>query len=106
MVELGKDSVVYKITNTFSFILTPTSTIFMTSLQTVNLIPIEHYWNRRLKLIRLMIQLNEIQSLQELASWTRPHILWTGTGVVYDTSNCQIIDRRVHGHCNPIQTNR
>lgn len=94
MVELYEDSSVYKISDTLSFILTPTQTMIRTKLQTAYLMPTEHYWNRRLRLIRVMIKLNEIRSLDELASWTRPNIMWTSCSVSYDTSRCKIIDRR------------
>lgn len=41
--------------------------------------PSRHYWNRRLKLIMKLIEVNEIRDLNELAGWTNPGINWVST---------------------------
>lgn len=87
MVKLGIDTKIYQ-NSKLTFILTPTQTMVRTSLQTFYLVPAECYWVRRLKLIRRMIEVNEIRDLNELAGYCGGHIRWTGTGVGYDISNC------------------
>lgn len=62
------------------FILTPEKIIIITPLkQQFYLEPKMPYWKRRLKLIRTMIILNEVRSLNELASFTNPGINWVTT---------------------------
>lgn len=41
--------------------------------------PSRHYWNRRLKLIMRLIEVNEIRDLNELAGWTNAGINWIST---------------------------
>lgn len=53
--------------------------VVMTPTQAFFLEPSRHYWNRRLKLIMKLIEVNEIRDLNELASWTNPGINWVTT---------------------------
>lgn len=53
-----------------TFILLPHKIIVRTSLgQEFYLLPRQHYWRKREKLIGTMIRLGEIRSLDELSSW-------------------------------------
>lgn len=50
-----------------------------TASQAFYLEPSRHYWNRRLKMIMRLIEINEIRDLNELASFTNPGINWVST---------------------------
>ncbi len=78
---------IYKQSN-LTFIVTPQRITVRTSLpQTFFLEPKAHYWKRRIKLIAVMIELNEIRNLNELAEWTRPGVDWVSTRVNYPLEN-------------------
>jgi len=69
---------------TLTFILTPEKVIIMTSLpQTFYLEPKQHYWVRRLNLIRRMIEIDEIRNLEELSEWCSRGIAWIPTSKNY-----------------------
>lgn len=54
--------------------------------------PKVHYWNRRLKLIRTMIELDEIRDLNELASWCASgNIEWVPTSKEYDVYKLEVV---------------
>lgn len=46
-----------------------------------------HQWSRRLQMIRLMLELNKIHTLEDLASWTNPGIEWLSTTQHFDIEN-------------------
>lgn len=81
--------------NYLTFIVTPERIVVKTNLgQQFYLQPKVHYWNRRLKLIRTMIQLNEIRDLNELASWCASgNIAWEPTTKDYaiDTAESVLV---------------
>ena len=63
-----------------TFLITEDRILVQTSLpQTFYLEPTMHYWQRRYNLIRTMISLGEIRSLQELAEWCGVGIAWIST---------------------------
>lgn len=69
-----------------TFIVTPTKVLVKTHLQMFYLEPKLKYWNRRLSLIRAMIELEEIRNLNELASFcANGGITWNVT-----TSSCYV----------------
>lgn len=80
--------------NNLTFILYGKNIIIKTPLQAFYLCSNEcwktAFTNKRMRYIRLMIQLGEIRSLNELAGYTRPGIKWTATGINYDVSECKI----------------
>ena len=60
-----------------TFVLTPERVLVRTTLpQTFCLQPKAHYWKKRLSMIRVMIELNEIRDLNELAEWCGVGIEW------------------------------
>lgn len=70
-----------------TFIVAPKKTIVRTTLgQEFLLSPKLHYFNRRINLIRVMIALNEIRNLNELATWCKPGIEWVPTRASYEQS--------------------
>lgn len=71
---------IYKQGN-LTFIITPQRIVIRTNLgQQFYLQPKVHFWNRRLKLIQAMIELDEIRDLNELASWCASgNIEWATT---------------------------
>lgn len=73
--------------NYLTFIITPERIVVKTPLQSFRLLPKTHYFNRRMKTIALMISLNEIRNLDELAAWCASgNIEWVPTShsnVVY-----------------------
>lgn len=71
-----------------TFILIGDKVIIKTSLgQQFYLLPKAHYWQRRLTLIRYMVSLGEVRSLNELASYTNPGITWEVTSEKYELDN-------------------
>lgn len=71
-----------------TFIVSPQRITVRTSLpQTFYLEPVAHYWRRRERLIGMMIELGEIRTLEELATWTRPGVNWVSTRVNYPLEN-------------------
>lgn len=52
------------------------------------LLPKQHYWLRRIRLIRAMIELNEVRDLNELSSWCGNGIDWVTTSQEY----CKLSD--------------
>jgi hypothetical protein len=71
-----------------TFIVSPQRITVRTSLpQTFFLEPRQHYWKKRVALIAMMIELNEIRTLNELAEWTRPGVDWVSTRVNYPLEN-------------------
>lgn len=72
---VGDIEKVYKQHN-LSFIITPEKIFVRTSLQAFSLEPKAHYWQKRMRLVRIMIELDQIQTLSDLAEWTRPGIEW------------------------------
>jgi hypothetical protein len=73
-----EDLKIYK-NNNLTFILDDEKIVVKTPLQTFFLTPNAHYWNKRMNLIRLMIKLNEIHNLSELATWCNGRVSWTVT---------------------------
>lgn len=64
--------------NKLTFIITEDRIYVKTALQEFFLEPRTHYWNRRTKLIKTMIELGEIRTLNELSSFCGSgNILWT-----------------------------
>ena len=47
------------------------------------LLPKQHYWLRRIRLIRAMIELNEVRNLNELSEWCGNGIDWVTTSQQY-----------------------
>lgn len=76
--------------NSLIFVLLPTIVIVKTNLQTFYLRPLDRRAEKRLKVIRIMMELGEIRNLNELAGWTRPSIIWTSILTPYDISKCKI----------------
>lgn len=77
------------------FILYKNQIIIRTSLNQTFYLVSNFYWTptfffKRMSIIRYMIGLGEIRSLNELASYTRPGIKWESTIVDYDIRNCDI----------------
>lgn len=68
-----------------TFIITPDKIIIVTSIgQQFYLNPKAHYWTRRIKLIKTMIQLGEIRDLNELSTWCASgQIEWVPTSHKY-----------------------
>jgi hypothetical protein len=64
------------IVNNLTFILTPERVLVKTNLQTFYLRPTTQKYKKRMAMIRLMIELNEIRNLEELASWCGTGIHW------------------------------
>jgi len=92
MVELDKTTKIYR-QGKLLFALMPENILVKTTLnQSFFLMPRNHYSNARLNTIRRVIELGEIKDLNELASWTRPNIIWTSTVVQYDITNCTNAD--------------
>lgn len=70
--------------NQLTFILLPEKILIKTSLQMFTLEPKTHYYNRRIALIRAMISLGEIRSLEELSSFCASgQIAWINTSAKY-----------------------
>lgn len=92
MVVVSKDTKVYRI-GRLTFVLLPEMVLVKTPLQAFYLMPTEPRSNKRLRVIRIMIELGEIRNLNELAGWTRPNIIWTSLQTFYDISNCEVIER-------------
>lgn len=80
------------------FILMPQQTVITHNFgspcsQTFYLMPLNYRHNGRVNLIRKLIGLGEIRSLNELAGWTRSDIIWQDMGVTrYNTDSCDIIN--------------
>lgn len=53
--------------------------VVCTASQAFYLEPSRHYYNRRLKMIMRLIEINEIRDLNELASFTNAGINWVST---------------------------
>lgn len=71
-----------------TFIILSDKIIIRTHLgQQFYLAPRTHQWSRRLKVIRVMVELNEIRTLDELANWTNPGIEWLSTSRHFDVEN-------------------
>lgn len=69
-----------------TFIITPNKTLVKTPLQMFFLEPKTHYYNRRLALIRTLIELQEIRSLEELAGFCAGgNVMWTSTNAYVQT---------------------
>ena len=90
---LNEKTQVFKCNN-LTFVLYGKEIIIKTPLQAFYLYSNE-YWkagftNKRMQLIKLMIQIGEIRNLNDLASYTRPGITWTATSINYDTRECDI----------------
>lgn len=62
--------------NNLTFIVTPEKIYVKTSLQTFSLEPKAHQWKKSMHLIRIMIELEQIRNLEELATWTKPGLEW------------------------------
>lgn len=85
------DTKVYKQKN-ISFIITADRIVVRTPLnQAFYLQPRQHYWTRRLKLIRMMVELDEIRDLNELASWSGRGIEWVSTSRKYELENDKVL---------------
>jgi hypothetical protein len=67
-----------------TFTLSPSHIIVRTSLQTFFLLPKQSYWQRRLNVVRAMIQLGEIRDLSDLAAFCGPGIEWRVTALSVD----------------------
>lgn len=68
----------------FAFILTEDKVVVCTNLgQAFYLAYRTHHWKKRLQVIRVMIELDKINSLQDLASWCAPGIEWRSTNFSY-----------------------
>lgn len=71
-----------------TFIVSPQRITVRTSLgQMFYLDPIAHYWRRKERTIALMIEIGEVRSLNELASWCGVGVAWVSTNHKYNTSN-------------------
>ncbi len=86
---MGTETQVYQ-QGQLVFILTNEKVIVKTPMQVFFLSPRRHYWNRRLCLIRTIIELGEIQNLDELASWTGRGIEWVSTQNRYDLPEYEV----------------
>lgn len=75
---LGEHPQIYQ-QNNLTFLVYSKKIVVITSQQAFYLEPSRHYWNRRIQLIMRMIEIDEIRSLNELASWTNPGINWVTT---------------------------
>jgi hypothetical protein len=62
-----------------TFIVTEKRIVVQTRLQCFYLEPKAPYWKRRLNLIRLMIQLDKIEDLNQLAEFCGPGVAWVIT---------------------------
>lgn len=63
--------------NNLTFILTPEKIYIQTKHQCFYLEARTHYWERRLLLIRTLVQLNEIRSLEELSAYCAGgNVIW------------------------------
>ena len=70
--------------NRLTFIITPNKTLVKTPLQMFFLEPKTHYFNRRLNLIRTMIELGEVRDLNELSSFCAGNsVMWISTEPSY-----------------------
>lgn len=74
----GEQAAIYE-QGKLTFLVFPNKVVVMTSQQAFYLEPSRHYWNRRLKMIMRLIEINEIRDLNELASFTNPGINWVST---------------------------
>lgn len=75
-----------------TFIITEDRVVIRTSLgQTFYLSPKQHYWTRRVNLIRTMITLNEIRNLDELSSWCGHGVEWITTSRQYQLDNAEVL---------------
>lgn len=84
---MGQDYKVYY-QEKLTFIIFPDKILIRTHLgQQFYLSPKTHQWSRKLRVIRLMVELNEIRTLEELASWTNPGIEWMSTTRHLDIEN-------------------
>lgn len=74
------------------FILTPDKVVVRTGIgQQFYLQPKQHYWSRRLKLIRVMIELGEVRDLNELSGWCAGgNIMWLSTNSKYKLDNLEL----------------
>lgn len=49
-------------------------------------------FTRRMALIKAKLEKGKLKSLQELARYTNPVIIWRHTDLQFDISNCEIIE--------------
>jgi len=94
VVKLNNQTPVFKC-NKLTFILEGKDIIIKTSLNQTFFLTSNYYWkpgftSHRLKLIRLMIQIGEIRTLDELASYTRPGLIWSTPCINYDIRQCKV----------------
>lgn len=92
MVVVSKDTKVYRV-GRLTFVLMPKLVLIKTPLQAFYLMSLNRQGTKRLKVIRIMIELGEIRNLNELAGWTRPNIFWAGTEIIYDITKCEVIEK-------------
>lgn len=92
MVVVEENTKVYKV-GKLTFVLLPKLVLIKTPLQAFYLMSLNRQGTKRLKVIRIMIELGEIRNLNELAGWTRPNILWTGTAILYDITKCEVVEK-------------
>lgn len=78
MLMQGEQPKIYE-HNHLTFYVYSKKIVVFTGHQAFYLEPSRHYWNRRIQLIMKMIEIDEIRSLNELASWTNPGINWVST---------------------------
>lgn len=64
-----------------TFTLGPRHTVVATPLQRFYLHPKATYWNRRLKMIKVLIALGEVRDLSELAGWCGSGIEWRASSL-------------------------
>lgn len=75
--------------NRLTFVLTPTQIVVTTSLgQSFYLKPKSQYWTKRMIVIREMIKLDEVRTLEELAQWCASGgIEWVTPNSRFDVAN-------------------
>jgi hypothetical protein len=77
--------------NNLTFILTPDKIYIRTKYQCFYLEARTHYWERRLMLIRTLVQLNEIRNLEELSGYCAGgNILWQNTSIAHGAQRARI----------------
>ena len=77
--------------NNITFIATPETVFVKTKLQMFYLEPQTSYWNRRVQFIKTMIAIDEIRSLNELASFCAGgKVMWVSTRPEYHKSMLEL----------------
>lgn len=70
-----------------TYIILPHKVVVKTPHQAFFLDTTANYWWRRLQTIKLMIELGEIRTLNELAEWCTPGIRWVNTQEHFEVEN-------------------